>query len=135
MTKDKLLLKDTGLLPRKPKHLPAVRKVIENIGDLDLTEAFEKWAKENGWVNLGKYAKEWEDLAKLVNDNEVDFDELSVFQAKKLGYIKKSDIVLDKERYIKAFAHTHKAKYVDGKLTDECDKCGLDIRDEIHLRG
>ena len=37
------------------------------------------------------------------------------------------------EELERIFAHTHEAKYVDGKLTDECNKCGLDIRDKIHI--
>jgi len=30
--------------------------------------------------------------------------------------------------------HTHRAKYVDGKLVRACDKCGLDLASEIHRR-
>ena len=36
------------------------------------------------------------------------------------------------KRYLKAFSHIHEA----GKVNiDTCDKCGLDLRDEIHIRG
>jgi hypothetical protein len=28
--------------------------------------------------------------------------------------------------------HWHVAKYVDEKLTDECNACGRDLRDSIH---
>lgn len=34
----------------------------------------------------------------------------------------------------KTFAHKHVAKYENGELTDECAKCGLDIRDNIHIK-
>lgn len=33
-----------------------------------------------------------------------------------------------------AFLHSHKAKYIDGKLSDECQWCGLDIRSSVHRR-
>ena len=38
------------------------------------------------------------------------------------------------ERYRKAFEHAHVTKRVSGKFVDECDKCGLDLRDEMHAR-
>ena len=40
----------------------------------------------------------------------------------------------ENEQLIKTFKHTHEAKYVDGKLVDECKKCGLDLRHRIHKR-
>jgi hypothetical protein len=30
--------------------------------------------------------------------------------------------------------HYHKARYVNGQLTDECDRCGRDLRNPIHTR-
>jgi hypothetical protein len=30
--------------------------------------------------------------------------------------------------------HIHKAHYEGGKLTDECDQCGRDLRDPLHRR-
>ena len=38
------------------------------------------------------------------------------------------------ERLERAFRHTHEAKRVDGVLVDECGKCGLDIREDVHER-
>lgn len=38
------------------------------------------------------------------------------------------------QRTLKAFRHLHVAHYEDGKLTDKCGQCGLDIRNEVHLR-
>ena len=32
------------------------------------------------------------------------------------------------------FQHYHVAHYIDGQLTEECDKCGRDLRDSIHRR-
>ncbi len=52
-----------------------------------------------------------------------------------------SDLRAENERankqikwYVEAFIHTHKAKYDGDKLLDECDRCGLDLRDEMHRR-
>ena len=49
----KLLLKDTGVLPKADKALtPRMEyqnKVIKLLGELNLTPIFKKWAKENGY--------------------------------------------------------------------------------------
>ena len=39
-------------------------------------------------------------------------------------------------RLVKAFSHYHEAKYDDDdlRLTDQCKKCGLDIRNDVHIR-
>ncbi len=36
---------------------------------------------------------------------------------------------------VKAFSHYHEAKYdIKSKLTDQCKRCGLDIRNVVHIR-
>lgn len=40
----------------------------------------------------------------------------------------------DVQRLTEAFAHHHVAKYEDGKLTDQCAQCGLDLRNPVHIR-
>lgn len=40
----------------------------------------------------------------------------------------------DAKEYAIAFAHTHGALYVGGKLVDECKFCGLDLRDFVHSK-
>jgi hypothetical protein len=32
------------------------------------------------------------------------------------------------------FRHAHVANYTDGKLTDDCRACGLDLRNPVHQR-
>ena len=110
-------LKDTGLLPIFQYVHDRKFKVYlkDSIDEIDLTE----WLKENGWVKLPPY---------------IDGGEVKSFEQywREFGLVRLSDVELDVERYIRAFAHTHEAKYIDGKLTGECNKCGLDIRDKIH---
>lgn len=53
-------------------------QALSELGELDLTEAFEKWAKENGWVNIS--AKGQEIIDKKLATN---------------GYIKLSEVSLD----------------------------------------
>lgn len=39
------------------------------------------------------------------------------------------------EGLVKAFSHYHEAKYdINSQLTDQCKRCGLDIRNEVHIR-
>lgn len=37
-------------------------------------------------------------------------------------------------KMVATFQHVHTAYYRDGGLTDTCGSCGLDLRDEVHLR-
>ena len=76
-------------------------KLLTEIGEKDVTDAFEKWAKENGWVKFsGKYG-EWE-IPQGLQDVVVKHI------IKKCGYIKLDELELDVEKIGWAIKH-----YVD----------------------
>lgn len=61
-------------------------KDIEVLGELDLTEAFERYARENGWVKI----------ATLENGDGGNY--IRIKDIRKLGYIKLNEIRFDVEK-------------------------------------
>ena len=86
------ILRGCGLSTRHQdvdKATEELSQALSELGELDLTEAFEKWAKENGWVNIS--AKGQEIIDKKLATN---------------GYIKLSEVSLDVRELSKIMVNT-----------------------------